>query len=533
MEWPSIRDFLDIPTHLTGKNVAIAVIDGYFPPHPDITSNERRLVHLVDTTSEEAEPHLFYTNESHLRNSHGLMTAAAAGGLGTLSSGLYTGAAPEADLYLLDTGPFCTVEEIEKKFVQALGWLLNNWKKYGIRGVALTIADTRDTGLLPWQVDPIRVLCERLADEGLLIVVASGNTRELTCSGPASSSSVLSVGGVIVPHHHDEISPYHGCQGITFEGKKIPEILAPAENVVLPTPFISTDEFLNHYTASSDNLPQGYARNEGTSYAAPIILGCAACIWQANPEWTASQVQSALIHTAVYKSEWYEATAGLVNVKNAVSYSDSVGTDSLNKVHKQQDYSKQDVMDEKQLVASIFSRSKQFISQKEQDELKNLMFHSTSPKVRAAALCSLTTTTEITFNEIEYMLRDPDSYMKMAALFAVRYRADLWEMFYSYIVRLFSDPDINIQYCAIKLASIMGHPCFIKPLISGLLDDAEQLKVSTFGARCKGLESLTGIVYEPVPVFRDGQCWYSEESIQSRIHIALQWEQYASNVVDS
>ena len=40
MEWPSIRDFLDVPSYLTGENIAIAVVDGYFPPHPDITTKQ-------------------------------------------------------------------------------------------------------------------------------------------------------------------------------------------------------------------------------------------------------------------------------------------------------------------------------------------------------------------------------------------------------------------------------------------------------------------------------------------------------------
>lgn len=42
MTWPSIREFLQIPKELTGKNVGIAVIDGSFPNHPDIAANEHR-----------------------------------------------------------------------------------------------------------------------------------------------------------------------------------------------------------------------------------------------------------------------------------------------------------------------------------------------------------------------------------------------------------------------------------------------------------------------------------------------------------
>jgi hypothetical protein len=518
MEWPSIRDFLDVPSHLSGENIAIAVVDGYFSPHPDITTNNQRHVYLVKTSEADIKPQLFQRSEAPWRSNHGLMTAAAAAGSGSLASGYYTGAAPEADLYLLETGAFRTVEETEDKFVIALSWLLKNFRRYGIRGVVLTLAYTRDTGLLPWQADPIRVYCEKLATEGLLVVVASGNTKELTCSGPASSPSVLSVGGVIVPQNQDAIIPYHGCRGITFEGKRIPEILAPAENVVLPLPFQSTDEYENHYTAPFDKLPYGYARTEGTSYAAPIVLGCAACIWQANPEWTASQVELAMKMTAVYKDEWHGSVAGLVDVKAAATYP----AKSFTKAHNQ-DNNDTAVLDERRLISSVLSQGNEISCCKTTDELKKLLINSPFPKVRAATLIKLAASSEITYNIMEVMLNDLNSYVRMAALFVLHNREDMWSEFSSKVIELFKDQDINIRYCAIKLASVMGCPSFIKPLISGLLDDAVQQRVSTFGARCEGLQLLTGIVYEPEPEFRDGQCFYSELSTQSRISVALKW----------
>ncbi len=99
---------------------------------------------------------------------------------------------------------------------------------------------------------------------------------------------------MIVPHCTDEISSYHGCHGITFEGKRIPEILAQAENIVLPTPFQSAKEYENHYTLQSDTLPDGYSRTEGTSYAAPVILGCAACILAAASDLTYAEIRFSL-----------------------------------------------------------------------------------------------------------------------------------------------------------------------------------------------------------------------------------------------
>jgi len=294
MEWASIRTFLNIPENLTGKNVNIAVIDSRFANHPDISSNQQRDTYIVKISDPLAQPVLMLSNEGPWNKGlHGLSSSAAAAGSGQLSNGHYSGAAPAANLYLLETGPFYTPDEVEEKVGMALEWLRENWRTYKIRGVVLTVTATRDTGLLPWQADPVRILCEELVDDGLLVVSSSGNTKELTCNGPSASPSVLSVGGVIVPIDADfhNAQAYHGCRGNTFENKWVPEILAPAENVVLPTPFQSEEERQNHFTAPYDGLPADYARTEGTSFSGPIILGAAACIWEAKPSWSSFQVK--------------------------------------------------------------------------------------------------------------------------------------------------------------------------------------------------------------------------------------------------
>lgn len=240
MTWPTIREVLRIPVNLTGKGVNIAIIDSSFANHPDIAPDENRSTYIVKTSEHLAQPLLMHSNGGPwTKGLHGLSCAAAAAGSGELSGGSYTGAAPAANLYLLETGPFYTSDDLEMKFVRALEWLKKSWQLYNIRGVVLTVTASRDTGLLPWQADPVRVKCEELIAEGLLIVSSSGNTKDLTCNGPSASPSVLSVGGIVVPQEADfqDSLPYHGCRGMTFEGKWVPEILAPAENIVLPTPF--------------------------------------------------------------------------------------------------------------------------------------------------------------------------------------------------------------------------------------------------------------------------------------------------------
>lgn len=547
MTWPSIRQFLRIPAHLTGKDVAIAVVDGRFPNHPDLASHSRRSTYVVDTT--EADPFpvkMGASDGTWTHGLHGLQAAAAAAGSGALSQGRYTGAAPDADLYLLQTGRFTTAEEVESKFVAALTWLSGNWRKYCIRGVVLTVSATRDTGYLPWQADPVRVRCEQLACDGLLVVVASGNTKELTCNGPASSPSALSVGGVVVPEDGDvrHAEPYHGCRGRTFEGKRVPEVLAPAENVVLPTPFRSPEERQQHFTAPYDDLPEGYARTEGTSFAGPIALGCAACIWQAQPEWSADQVKAAMVSGSEYNRAWEQLKAGLVHPAAAVWAEPRV--DAATKPYAVWrgwkdigDLARLEAMrgyDEETAVSAILSFCEETISRGVAEQIAALCA-GRSAKVRAAAITALTRARAETVQTIDLRghLRDDNCYVRMAALFALSGCPDVWGELASELVERFSDPDLNIRYCAMKLASKLNDRMLVEPLVSGLYEDAMHMRVSTFWARVSALEAMTGVSFEPVPEWRDGQCTYSEDASQARIYIAQKWNEWynARDILDA
>ncbi|MFK4170132.1 S8 family serine peptidase [Paenibacillus lautus] len=536
MAWPSIREFLRIPQEFTGNDVSIAIVDGRFPNHPDIATNEHRKTYVINLSEAIPQPSLMTADDGPWNKGlHGLWTAAAAAGSGHLSKMHYAGAAPDANLYLVETGRLNTVHEIENTYVAALNWLIQNWRCYHIRGVVLTIASTRDTGLLPWQADPIRVKCEQLVQEGLLVVVASGNTMELTCSGPASSPSVLSVGGVIIPENGaiKDTEPYHGCRGQTFEGKWIPEILAPAENVVLPMPFQSREERNKHFTASKDNLPEDYARTEGTSFAGPIILGCAACIWQVHPDWSADQVKSAILGSSINNEMWLSLNAGLIDVTAAIrmeppkdshikpysiwsewkSKDDSTHLDAMNDP------------DEGVVVAALLSLQDDPLPDVIEAQMIRLLEHQ-SKKIRTAAIIAFSFHPDKNpYRDLLQLLHDDSSYVRMAALFALNHRPEVWHEMPYEMIRLFQNSDLNLQYCSVTLASIIKNQIFIEPLISGLYNDAENDRVSIFGARCDALEAITGVAFDPIPEWQEGQCFYSDQSRQARLHIAQMWNQ--------
>lgn len=111
---------------------------------------------------------------------------------------------------------------------------------------------------------------------GLLIVAAAGNERDAgnPPSYPASLPHVLTVAGT---NGFDQVSAF---------SSRVPgiDVAAPAESIPIAVPtFVSRT---------------GYASNEGTSFAAPLVAGAAAWIWTVRPELDATQVTEILRRSA-------------------------------------------------------------------------------------------------------------------------------------------------------------------------------------------------------------------------------------------
>lgn len=150
-----------------------------------------------------------------------------------------------------------------------------------------------------------------------------------------------------------------------------------------------------------------------------------------------------------------------------------------------------------------------------------------SDKIRAAAITVLAFQTEaLAANDFRRILRDDSRYVRMAGLFALSRSPGTCPMLTDEVIALFADPDLDVRCCAIKLACKIKSGAYIKPLISGLEEDAIHERVSTFSARCNALEAITGIHFDPEPEWREEQGIYSDRSTRGRVHIALKWMQW-------
>ena len=540
--WPTLRDFLNVPDELTGKGVRIAVVDGDFPSHPDITTNEQRTTYKVMVMGPEPQPKVFEAELGPWKGgAHGLWAAASAAGSGAESQGLYRGIAPEADLFLVAEYFPGQSEDPEGRYaaqIKALEWVRDNWRKYEIRAVLSAHRCGIDSSLLPWQTEPIRILCEEIAAAGVLVMAGSGNTSDRTAgvTEPAAPS-VLSVGGIAISPDGDldRAEAFPGSRGTTFEGKWIPEILAPAENIVVPH---GTDEEIeNHFYSKIDDLPRRYARRLGTSFSGPIALGAAACVWQAHPSWTALEMKTALIASSLKRPQWSDLRAGLVSVEDALAM-EATGDPSEPVTSPYQTWSawrKSSIkyrMDQlgdddseqvKDVILSFFGDALQDAAVK---QISKCLIHP-EPEVRAATLCVLASkTSEVNSEYIKEGFRDVSPIVRSAAVHLLQNCPALWSECSASLSVLFNDPSLDVRYVSIRLADRTALPRFVEEIVSGLEEDARMNRVCHFGARRDALEAITGHRLPLKPSYVDGHPHYSDVLRDARVDQARRWEDW-------
>lgn len=210
-------------------------------------------------------------------------------GNGTLSSGRYTGIAPQAhiiSLKILDQHG----QGSSSHAVAALRWIMDNAHKYNIRVVNLSIG-SNDQKIN----QPLKETVEALWRRGIVVVAAAGNPdgRRDYRPPPPISPAIITVGTWEDRDYFIRQKPF---SLFTKEVSYIPDIWAPGENIVS---VLSPDYQFSMPSRSRENIIYpNYISMSGASMATPFVSGAASLLLERSPKAKPNQIKVALMKLA-------------------------------------------------------------------------------------------------------------------------------------------------------------------------------------------------------------------------------------------
>ncbi|MDP2652498.1 MAG: S8 family peptidase [Candidatus Omnitrophota bacterium] len=146
---------------------------------------------------------------------------------------------------------------------------------------------------------------ERASAMGALVFIAAGNSNDnLMEFGPASSKHGLAVGQIDMSGVRSTVSNWGPNLGLVAPGEQILSLCSKDNKHVLPS-----------------IRKEGYYRQDGTSFATPMVAATASLIWAKNPNLTHQQVADMIRMTATDMNEpgWDGMTGhGLLNAASAL-----------------------------------------------------------------------------------------------------------------------------------------------------------------------------------------------------------------------
>ncbi|HEX7166252.1 MAG TPA: S8 family peptidase [Acidimicrobiales bacterium] len=269
-----------------GQGVGVAVIDTGVGGMNDFAG---RVVYGPDLSGEGT------TIDSY---GHGTVMAGAIAGSGADSAlrlgGAYTGVAPKATIVAVKTAGRNGVTDVST-MLEAMHWVSAYKDQFNIRVVNLSwgTSSTQDPA-----VDPLNYAVQRLWSQGIVVVVAAGNSgpNAGTITKPGDDPVVLTVGAYDDKQNSDpadDSMASWSSRGPTAQGLSKPDIVAPGRTLVTTRAFGSRVEAENPKAL----LAPSYIKGSGTSQAAAVTSGLVALMLSKRPDLTPDQVKFLLKST--------------------------------------------------------------------------------------------------------------------------------------------------------------------------------------------------------------------------------------------
>ena len=291
----------EIHEKFSGKGITAAILDTGIIPHPDFSG---RIIEFKDFINGRQFP---YDDSGH-----GTHVAGCMAGSGLLSDRDLRGIAYNCNLII------CKILNQEGEgsvshMKEALLWILNNYKRYNIRilNISISFHDKRNTEKICMLTD----LIKKITDKGIFTLVAAGNNgpAEKSMSPLGDGKNVLCVGCYDFDYksmNSQSCASYSG-RGPSIHSLKKPDIVAPGTSIV------STS---SHIKKRGKKYMSMYEARSGTSFSTPIAAGTAALLIEKYPTITNKELRNRLCYSALDLGEpWNKQGWGMINVKRALN----------------------------------------------------------------------------------------------------------------------------------------------------------------------------------------------------------------------
>jgi len=264
----------------TGKDVTITIIDaGFYKvdklPAFESAIKENRIIATYDFVRNKTD---VYSEDTHGMQVLSLIAAN--------KPDILRGSAPDANFVLLRSEDKFTETPIEElywvdaaEFADSIGTdIISSSLGYS------TFDNERGNHFyneLNGKTTIISKAAELASKKGILVVVSAGNEGNDEwgyITPPADAAGILTVGSI---DKDLTISPF-SSYGPTYDGRVKPDVLSIGSNV-------KVQNYNGTLTSSS-----------GTSFSTPTIAGLAACLWQANPNLSNTELIKTIIESSCH-----------------------------------------------------------------------------------------------------------------------------------------------------------------------------------------------------------------------------------------
>lgn len=277
-----------------GRGVGVAVIDTGVSPVNALRGRVRQGIDLSGVGSTE--------------DAYGHGTAVAGLIAGGLIGNRPIGVAPGAHIVPVRVaGPDGATDV--SNVLAALQWAVSFADEFDVRVVTLAMGTDAGTS---WRRDILNRAVQRAREAGLVVVTSVGNRgpERGTVAKPADDPGALSVGAA---GRSGSLDPGGGgsatfsSRGPTSDGGvPKPDVLAPGVDVTtLRVPGSIVDRSFPNSAIDHQRV-----RASGASFAMATVAGAVALGLQQRPDWTAEQVQAALLSTAARRSSGDSGAVG-------------------------------------------------------------------------------------------------------------------------------------------------------------------------------------------------------------------------------